>query len=469
MMPGDGGRRRQSPCPLLRTPPTLARTLGVLCPGRLRLLPLALHPHLKRRLLHPRLHARCICAAVITVVSMPPIEFLPNYKAPCWYENLPLGDQIPGTPYTRNLFTCFSPNARTLFLEMHAEWAVSTQLASNPKRLRCLPYFYIAGMPKCGSTDLYRKVTQHPEVVRPPMKESHWWSKNRFGDGSASTLWDNDDWWRLPENCGRDEPLYTNANYIRHLTPHARVLVILRQPTDRLFSDYLYFQKTNKSLAEFHEHVVLSVSKLKSCMEQLSLRACVYDKRIASGVKVRLRVGIYHVYLAEWLKVFPRDQILVIRLEDYAKNLKQTTRRVYDFLGLRKLSREEEDKILQSPIANARKKKDKDLGFMWEDTHRLLRDFYQPHNEKLADLLGDPRFLWTDVHSPTNGSTDHPAGADNHTESTSGEDPRAKTLGVSSINLDQVAADPGYRAVRVDDQEDEGYDAYEDADEYNGR
>lgn len=111
----------------------------------------------------------------------PPIEFLPNYKAPCWYENLPLGDQIPGTPYTRNLFTCFSPNARTLFLEMHAEWAVSTQLASNPKRLRCLPYFYIAGMPKCGSTDLYRKVTQHPEVVRPPMKESHWWSKNRFG------------------------------------------------------------------------------------------------------------------------------------------------------------------------------------------------------------------------------------------------------------------------------------------------
>ncbi|XP_025095693.1 carbohydrate sulfotransferase 15-like [Pomacea canaliculata] len=411
---------------------------------------------------------------------MPPIEFLPNYKAPCWYENLPLGDQIPGTPYTRNLFTCFSPNARTLFLEMHAEWAVSTQLASNPKRLRCLPYFYIAGMPKCGSTDLYRKVTQHPEVVRPPMKESHWWSKNRFGvrlnysslipldqyvdlfdkaalrieshavevtstrkrsslvptnltipwsqalnkcDGSASTLWDNDDWWRLPENCGRDEPLYTNANYIRHLTPHARVLVILRQPTDRLFSDYLYFQKTNKSLAEFHEHVVLSVSKLKSCMEQLSLRACVYDKRIASGVKVRLRVGIYHVYLAEWLKVFPRDQILVIRLEDYAKNLKQTTRRVYDFLGLRKLSREEEDKILQSPIANARKKKDKDLGFMWEDTHRLLRDFYQPHNEKLADLLGDPRFLWTDVHSPTNGSTDHPAGADNHTESV-----RAKTI-----------------------------------------
>lgn len=139
---------------------------------------------------------------------------------------------------------------------------------------------------------------------------------------------------------------------------------------------------------------------------------------------------------------------------------------------------------------------------MWEDTHRLLRDFYQPHNEKLADLLGDPRFLWTDVHSPTNGSTDHPAGADNHTRVSEseddnlaasssfivhpvmeagepangvylarppGEDPRAKTLGVSSINLDQVAADPGYRAVRVDDQEDEGYDAYEDADEYNGR
>ena len=52
-------------------------------------------------------------------------------------------------------------------------------------------------------------------------------------DASASTFWNNDEWWRLPENCGRTEPLFTTAHYIRRLTPQARIIVILRNPTER--------------------------------------------------------------------------------------------------------------------------------------------------------------------------------------------------------------------------------------------
>ncbi|XP_076466182.1 carbohydrate sulfotransferase 15-like [Babylonia areolata] len=405
------------------------------------------------------------------VLEKPPIHFLPNFRNPCWYEDLPTitpspvnqsnaGDYDPGfakdfdTPnpyYSHNLFACFSHVMRRLFIELGHEFNTRQWSGQGPRRrLRCLPYFYIAGMPKSGSTDLFKKVMQHPDVVRPPFKEPHWWAKNRFGvrlnfssavslsdyidlfdnaaiqienrqqshgkdkgkagiyhpvitgDASASTFWSNDEWWRLPENCGLTEPRFTNAHHIHRLTPHARIIVILRNPTDRLFSDYLYFTKTNKSAANFHQDVVQSIEKLRECMATQTLRACIYDKQVANGVaKVRLRVGVYHIYMAEWLKVFPPDQLLVLRTEDYSKDIRSALRQVFNFLGLRQLRRGQEDEVVGLPIANTRKMKDRDVGPMLDRTRQALHEFYQPHNQLLARLLQDQRFLWKDVQVKT--------------------------------------------------------------------
>lgn len=48
--------------------------------------------------------------------------------------------------------------------------------------------------------------------------------------------------------------------------------------------------------------------------------------------QVRLNLGMYIVFLLDWLTVFQREQILVLRLEDYAANLKGTIKKVFDFL-----------------------------------------------------------------------------------------------------------------------------------------
>lgn len=64
-----------------------------------------------------------------------PKTLLPQYKSPCWHYN---------------------------------------------GKLTCLPYFYLIGMPKCGTTDLWDKLVQHPQVAKVP-KEPHWWAKRRNG------------------------------------------------------------------------------------------------------------------------------------------------------------------------------------------------------------------------------------------------------------------------------------------------
>jgi hypothetical protein len=56
-------------------------------------------------------------------------------------------------------------------------------------------------------------------------------------------------------------------------------------------------------------------------------------------LQARLHVGLYSVYLKEWLKVFNKDQILVLRTEDYSANIKETMKTVFNFLRLGKYFR----------------------------------------------------------------------------------------------------------------------------------
>ncbi|CAG5129500.1 unnamed protein product, partial [Candidula unifasciata] len=51
------------------------------------------------------------------------------------------------------------------------------------KKLRCLPYFHIIGVDKSGTTDLWFRVSAHPDILKPAAildKETHWWSWRRF-------------------------------------------------------------------------------------------------------------------------------------------------------------------------------------------------------------------------------------------------------------------------------------------------
>ena len=49
-------------------------------------------------------------------------------------------------------------------------------------------------------------------------------------------------------------------------------------------------------------------------------------------------IGMYAVYLNEWYKVFPKNQILVLRNEDYSKDILGHITNVFHFLELSKYS-----------------------------------------------------------------------------------------------------------------------------------
>ena len=48
----------------------------------------------------------------------------------------------------------------------------------------------------------------------------------------------------------------------------------------------------------------------------------------------RMRIGLYSEFLEDWLRVVPKEQILVLRLEDYSKNRTLALQRLFSHIGV---------------------------------------------------------------------------------------------------------------------------------------
>ncbi|KAM9847580.1 carbohydrate sulfotransferase 15-like [Aulostomus maculatus] len=373
--------------------------------------------------------------------SVIPRHFLPESKSPCWYEEI--SGKISTDPYKRNLYNLRSKSFKKACDHLRTNFHQHLQHRHGKLfRLRCLPYFYIIGQPKCGTTDLFHRLLMHPELQFNIMKEPHWWTRRRFGyirfkdgfqenfpvedyldlfdlaaqniqeirsgnssedpralqlitgEASASTMWDNQAWSHIHGDREETEPPFLVQDFIHTLQPRAKIIMMLRDPGERLYSDYLYFKVINKSAENFHQKVVESVQLLQSCLSERSLRSCVYNTSLANTMPVRLNLGIYIVFLLDWLTVFRREQILVLRLEDYGANIKLTIKKVFDFLSAGPFSKQVAATVTKQEMLNTRRAEDRDLGPMLPATRDLLREFYQPFNHKLARVLDNEAFLW---------------------------------------------------------------------------
>ncbi|XP_048253994.1 carbohydrate sulfotransferase 15-like isoform X1 [Haliotis rufescens] len=310
----------------------------------------------------------------------------------------------------------------------HCPWAMEPSRGPMAEMgetgvLRCLPSFYIIGQGESGTTDLFNKLTRHPHVAPHTMTETEWLSRTRLiescssfethlnllqisanfiqrnykqsvdpyitGDATPGYFSYNDFWDMLPGNEGCTEPCVTNADIIHHLNPGAKIILSLRNPTDRLYSYYI--SKSAKlgrvaSQQDFHDLVNREIVSFVDCLASQSLRGCCYNYTIADSLteEIDLRRGIYHVFLWDWRKVFPSKQIHVHTFEDYTSNKAKHLAEIFKFLDLNALF----DSNLHRIAAANQEQTDQTIGDMMPWTRFILDRFYKPHNQKLAALMG---------------------------------------------------------------------------------
>ncbi|GAB6027818.1 hypothetical protein CHUAL_002047 [Chamberlinius hualienensis] len=374
------------------------------------------------------------------------IQFIPHLRNPCWYEEYRQEDvdSIIANPYQ---YTVHGKNYSQKFhkniVEIHN---IYKERLDNgiPTRLRCLPYVYIIGQPKCGTTDLFKKLSFHPQVRRGLLKETHWWKWSITGvyslwnfyeiefpdlvdlysfasikienmtkthcksqltntcnepiilDGSAFAMnWVHSNVTAsIHKGYDLETPLSV-PSYIKWTTPNAKFIVVLRNPVSRLYSGYKYFPtyrpQFNKNPNDFHQLTVEAISNFSKCMEtEGHLFNCSFQPNIINK-EMTISHGMYAPFLEEWFKIFKKENFLVLQMEDYKQNMKKTLKTIYKFLDLCNLADEEEDKIVNTKVFNAGKLK---IPPMLEETKKLLHEFYKPFNERLAYIMNDTRFLW---------------------------------------------------------------------------
>lgn len=216
------------------------------------------------------------------------------------------------------------------------------------------------------------------------------------------------------------------------LSPHARIVIMIRDPPSRALSQYnMLVRITNQrmrkngqpdspsSAEEFNAKVQAEIDVLRECGYDDSaatlsgnttmLIKCMrtHNPRIDDVMYV-LR-GLYFLHIFAWRRYFADHRLLFVPFSDITHGYEHAYQRINRFLCVKPFSetlmksvhtdgsdlsfgeRAVRDGLSElgddTYIGN-----DRYLSHMWPSTRKLLDEFYTPANKKLSELLGRPMF-----------------------------------------------------------------------------
>lgn len=196
--------------------------------------------------------------------------------------------------------------------------------------MRMLPDYLIVGAQRCGTTSLHRHLLQHPCVGRTllGLKGMHYFSTNyRRGWRWYRTHFPTNayrEWVKRKSGhdliVGEGSPYYIfhplAAERIAERLPGVKLLVMLRDPVERAYSHYQHMLLEGlEGVATFEEAIEREPDRLAGEVEKI-LADPAYNSFHHQHHSYLAR-GIYVDQLRPFCSLFPEDQVLVLRSEDF--------------------------------------------------------------------------------------------------------------------------------------------------------
>jgi hypothetical protein len=264
--------------------------------------------------------------------------------------------------------------------------AIEEGRVEDEREAGALPDFLIIGAQKSGTTFLYNLLSKHPLVEPAAKKELHFFD-HRFDFGV--------EWYRrcFPAPrweggrrtiTGEASPYYLfhprAAGRVAQVVPEARLIVLLRNPVDRAYSHHQQLVRKGGEPLGFEEAIEAEEERLRGERNRL-----LEDEHYASFEHQRLSYlswGVYIDQLLRWTGFFDREQLLVLKSEDFFEKPKQTLKVVLQYLELPEWEPGEE--VLEGGKRNEGNYDQE----MDPSTRRRLEEYFAPHNRRLYDFLG---------------------------------------------------------------------------------
>lgn len=202
-----------------------------------------------------------------------------------------------------------------------------------------MPSFLVLGVAKAGTTSLYEYLKQHPQIYMSPKKEPHFFA---FGEAPLPPF-------TGPGAVGVEErviatlPAYqalftdwrtevaggevSTSNFtargctrIQHYVPDARLILFLRQPAERAYSQFLHGRRTGwEPCREFTQALAAEPSRI----QQNWLPALCYSPP-----------SFYAPTLQQYLASFPREQLLIYLYEEWQAQPLRILQEIFQFIGV---------------------------------------------------------------------------------------------------------------------------------------
>lgn len=170
---------------------------------------------------------------------------------------------------------------------------------------------------KCGTTALAHILNQHKDISVHIEKEPNWFTKRNWNDNlnkyhsgfSPAKKWidASTHYSKVPES---DEEV---AERIHQYNPNSKIIYIIRQPIDRIVSDYLHLYQRGYTKMDFSSALFSDL-----------------------GIVERSK---YFMQISYFTRFFNRENILILTHEEFVDNPEVVIARICDWIGIQTMER----------------------------------------------------------------------------------------------------------------------------------
>ncbi|NJO71288.1 MAG: tetratricopeptide repeat protein [Oscillatoriales cyanobacterium RM1_1_9] len=215
--------------------------------------------------------------------------------------------------------------------QFHPEWM---NTLDDLEPVQC-PDFIILGTQKGGTTSLYYYLAQHPQIMPSLIKEIEFWG-SKFNRGLP---WYLSHFPPTPQGqkilTGEATPSYFDTsvvpNRLLNCFPKIKLIVLLRNPVERAISHYYQWVDLNWELQPLDLAVDTAIEQLQNLNSPIGSQVLSQVWNQPDNYVAR---GMYVEFLKKWFSIFPGEQILILKSEDFYQNPAVTLQQVYKFLEL---------------------------------------------------------------------------------------------------------------------------------------
>jgi len=203
-----------------------------------------------------------------------------------------------------------------------------------------LPNFVVIGAPKSGTTSLFYYLRQHPDIFLPVKKELHYYSYSEIeshaeGPGDHFTIDSlcatRDDYLKNYRSVkkeiaiGEISPSYlyyaegVAAKIKKELSPSVKIIMILRNPIDKAYSQYMHLVRDQRETLPFYDALLVESEREDNNWGDIWLYA---------------NSSLYAKKVKHYLSIFDKKNVKILFFDEFIENPNVVLKSIFQFLGV---------------------------------------------------------------------------------------------------------------------------------------